>query len=278
MIAALLLVLSLALSLALTLALALFPLPARAQGTQGTQGTQGCVFVLGFATLHDAIPQIVGSCLENEHHDAQSGDALQATTGGLLVWRKVDNWTAFTDGNRTWVQGPFGLQSRLNTQRFWWEANPEGFAITPPPAPGDRCHTAGLILMRVIRLGDAAAGHQGTTFRFTNRLSVPCTVFGYPGAQLLDGDGNALPTTVVRGNGYLFPDPGPMRVVVPSGGSTDFRLEWSDVPTGAETTCPTASAIRVTPPDEFSPLSVPVTITACAGGRLNVTALGPPAP
>ena len=37
---------------------------------------------------------------------------------GLLVWRKADNHTAFTDGYRTWVNGPYGLQVRLNTARF----------------------------------------------------------------------------------------------------------------------------------------------------------------
>ena len=38
-----------------------------------------------------------------------------------MIWRKADNWTAFTDGNRTWINGPFGLQSRLNTELLDWE-------------------------------------------------------------------------------------------------------------------------------------------------------------
>jgi hypothetical protein len=42
----------------------------------------------------------------------------------LLVWRKADNWTAFTDGYRTWLNGPQGLQQRLNTELFPWEAAP----------------------------------------------------------------------------------------------------------------------------------------------------------
>src|SRR6185312_1742852 len=33
----------------------------------------------------------------------------------------------FTDGARTWVAGPFGLQTRLNTQRFDWEAQETAF-------------------------------------------------------------------------------------------------------------------------------------------------------
>ncbi len=87
-----------------------------------------CQFVLGFATLAAALPQQVGQCVENESH-AANGDALQHTTGGLLVWRKADNWTAFTDGYHTWVNGPNGIQERLNTQRFAWEANPDHLPV-----------------------------------------------------------------------------------------------------------------------------------------------------
>jgi len=83
-----------------------------------------CEFVLGFKILHDLIPDKVGDCKTNEYHNPQNGDGLQETTGGLLVWRKADNWTAFTDGYRTWINGPKGLQSRLNTERFDWEAVP----------------------------------------------------------------------------------------------------------------------------------------------------------
>ena len=88
-----------------------------------------CSFVLGFKAIAGMIPQQVGACTDDEGHNPANGDALQHTTGGLLVWRKADNWTAFTDGYRTWVNGPAGLRERLNTQRFPWEANPEGFPV-----------------------------------------------------------------------------------------------------------------------------------------------------
>ena len=85
-----------------------------------------CKFVLGFATLKALIDEVegpdkVGQCLENEHFSPEKGAALQQTTGGLLVWRKADNRTAFTDGYRTWINGPYGLQVRLNTEHFDWE-------------------------------------------------------------------------------------------------------------------------------------------------------------
>jgi len=90
-----------------------------------------CQFVLGFKALHDLIPNVVDDCLDNEAHNPANGDALQHTTNGLLVWRAADNWTAFTDGYHTWVNGPNGVQERLNTERFPWEAS--SVAAPPPP-------------------------------------------------------------------------------------------------------------------------------------------------
>ena len=100
-----------------------------------TTAAAECQFILGFATLKALIdaaegPDKVGDCLENQRFNPENGDALQQTTGGLLVWRKADNWTAFTDGYRTWINGPYGLQARLNTEQFDWEG-PE----TPPASP-----------------------------------------------------------------------------------------------------------------------------------------------
>ena len=105
--------------------LALFALPAATTAAE-------CQFILGFATLKALIdaaegPEKVGDCLENQRFNPENGDALQQTTGGLLVWRKADNWTAFTDGYRTWINGPHGLQARLNTEQFDWEG-----PATPP--------------------------------------------------------------------------------------------------------------------------------------------------
>ncbi len=78
-------------------------------------------FKLGFGALAGQIPEGAGQPLEDEHYGA-NGDALQRTTRGLMVWRKADNWTAFTDGAVTWINGPEGLQSRPNDQKFGWES------------------------------------------------------------------------------------------------------------------------------------------------------------
>jgi hypothetical protein len=78
----------------------------------------GCGFIQGFALLRDQVPASVGTCLDDQSY-GPNGDGIQHTTawhgkGGLLVWRKADNWTAFTDGATTWINGPLGVQSRPN--------------------------------------------------------------------------------------------------------------------------------------------------------------------
>lgn len=121
----------------LLLGLALVAIPA---GTVQAQ-TATCQLVLGFKTLHDMDAADIGDCVDNQAY-AASGDALQHTTKGLLVWRKADNWTAFTNGYMTWINGPQGLVSRLNTDHFPWEAVPTP-APTPSPAPASSPTAAG---------------------------------------------------------------------------------------------------------------------------------------
>lgn len=106
-----------------------------AMAQSGATQAQGCQYVLGFATLHSLIPDVVGACVTNERHDGL-GNGYQTTVNGLMQWRKSDNWTAFTNGYQTWINGPTGIARRLNTERFAWEANLEGLPfVGPGPYP-----------------------------------------------------------------------------------------------------------------------------------------------
>jgi hypothetical protein len=101
--------------------------------TRGTTATgpiasTRCWFKFDLRLLRTEIPDVVGDCVENEQ-TSDAGDTIQRTTGGLLVWRRHDRLTAFTDGSRTWAVGPNGLEVRRNDERFPWEASP------PPAIP-----------------------------------------------------------------------------------------------------------------------------------------------
>ena len=92
-----------------------------APGSGGSGNVTGHRFMMGFGTMASMMGNVVGQPLQDEWHSA-NGDGIQMTTTGMMVWRKADNWTAFTNGYMTWVNGPYGIQQRLNTQRFPWEA------------------------------------------------------------------------------------------------------------------------------------------------------------
>ncbi len=117
-------------SLALVLASSLMPLST----THAQPNADGPIFVLGFQTMASLIPDLVGQPMEDEHHGV-NGDGLQQTTTGLMVWRKADNWTAFTNGSWTWVNGPNGIQDRSNNDRFPWEADDRAAAAPTSPPP-----------------------------------------------------------------------------------------------------------------------------------------------
>ncbi len=231
--------------------------------------TASCAFVLGFASLHNAIPDVVGDCVADQTYNPVNGDGLQSTTNGLLVWRKADNLTAFTSGYQSWVDGPFGIQGRLENQRFDWEPNPDNLAITPTPTAGDRCHTGGLWLSLMGE--EAGAGNVVATFLITNQLDLNCSFFGYPGAQMRDADGNPLRTDVVRGGGQFINLEPPQPIDVPAHAAAQFSIHWGQVPVNNELTCPEAASLSVIPPDEYYALTIPMTIHACRAGRLDTS-------
>ena len=63
----------------------------------------------------------IGSCTAAPI-TAPNGDIVQPTTAGLIVVRSLDGRAAFTDGVRTWIDGPSGVQRRMNGDRFSWES------------------------------------------------------------------------------------------------------------------------------------------------------------
>ena len=171
--------------------------------------TTGCQYILGFATLHNLIPQQVGNCIDNQAF-AANGDALQHTTGvngggGLLAWRKADNWTAFTDGYRTWINGPTGLVNRLNSgPLFPWEnpTPPAPPAPPPPPAPVATPVPNYPFLSKGVNtppINCSASSAQGQVACFD---SVPNPASQYVSGHIMDKSGGAIAGIIVNENAY----------------------------------------------------------------------------
>lgn len=122
--------------------------------------------------------------------------------------------------------------------------------------------------------GTGAAGTQSLTMSLTNTSSATCQLDGYPGMQLLDAHGGAIPTTVVRGQ-FHFPQPGanqpPATVRLAPQASAVFVLAYEDVPVGNETSCPRSSQAEITPPNDYTHLVVPLSISPCNNGTVHVS-------
>lgn len=145
-------------------------------------------------------------------------------------------------------------------------------ASTASTGPG-RCHTAQLQVAAV--MGQAGLGHVGQLLVFTNRSTVTCTLLGYPGLLRLTASSAPMPTQVVRGQGYLYRDPGPHLVTLSPGATASSGIEWDHIPgpTDPQTGCPASTYLEVTAPNAFNHLVVRDAVDACSGGRINVTAV-----
>jgi len=138
-----------------------------------------------------------------------------------------------------------------------------------------RCHTTEL--QALLKPGGGGAGHAGLILVLTNTGQRSCDVYGYVGMRLLASGASPMPTTVKRGGGYLFSDPGPALVKLTPGQAASSGVEWSTVPGPGDpsTGCPMSAALEITPPDETAHLVVGRAIGACQQGTLQTTALQP---
>lgn len=118
---------------------------------------------------------------------------------------------------------------------------------------------------------EGAAGTIEVTFRLTNVSPSTCVFWAYPGALLLSHSGAPLPTDVIPGGSLSFLNIPVTTTTVVAGGSAFFNLGYSDVVSGGESSCPTATSLEITPPNDTQQLVVQVTIDACDGGRLSVS-------
>jgi hypothetical protein len=88
-----------------------------------------------------------------------------------------------------------------------------------------------------------------------------CTLRGYPGLQIVNAE-RTLPTRVVRG-GFSVLNQKPERVDLGHLSKATVYVSYSDVPVGAEKSCPAGTALLVRPPGASGSLTVPADTGAC---------------
>jgi hypothetical protein len=157
-------------------------------------------------------------------------------------------------------------------------ASPSSIATSTPstrpsasPAATTTCQP-GQLSLTVASTG-AAAGSSRVTYVFRNISAGACSLYGYPGMQMLDAAGHPLPTTVIRGSSVTVPALPKRLVVLQPKGAASFYAGYSNVPTGSEQ-CPSSARVEVTPPNDYSHLTISEKIAPC-GGRITVSPVFP---
>ena len=82
-----------------------------------------------FRVLAEALPELIGNCVASEALNGETGDIEQPVDGGVLVLRSADSTPVFTDGWQSWVAGPNGIETRLNSERLAWEPGEASLAV-----------------------------------------------------------------------------------------------------------------------------------------------------
>ena len=136
-------------------------------------------------------------------------------------------------------------------------------AATPP-----RCTVPQLA--GSLRAGSPGAGQRFATLRLRNRSPRACSLFGYPGGQLLSRSGAEIPTDIVRDRSRT-----PRTVVLRPGAAAKTLLHWGAVAGSGDRQrgrCqPNPARFEVTPPNATNHLVLRWTFgPVCERGRIVV--------
>jgi hypothetical protein len=120
-----------------------------------------------------------------------------------------------------------------------------------------------------------AAGTITGVVTVTNTGTTPCTVNGYPTMALYSGSGAPLTVTMVNGlTVSVTPQASapPSSVTIAPSSTAQFVYQISDVPVGAQTSCPTSEQASTTMPGaSASSAYFPLAIGPCNNGTIKVS-------
>jgi hypothetical protein len=130
----------------------------------------------------------------------------------------------------------------------------------------NRCRSSELQL----HVGPAGVAVGSTTqwAYFVNTSSTPCQLYGFPGLQMLDAQGHAIPTLThwnKPGAPGIQGTSKPTTVTLAPGGAASFSVAWENA-TGYEgVTCPRSAEVEVTPPNDYHSIVIPWKIAPYGG-------------
>ena len=120
-----------------------------------------------------------------------------------------------------------------------------------------------------------AAGTVTGTINLVDTGGTVCTMDSYPSLAMFGSGGAPLPTVVVDGltvNISSAANGPPASITVSPDQGADFTYQYSDVPSGSETSCPSSVTVSFRPPGTAtSTAAIPLVFDACDGGTVRVS-------
>src|SRR5579859_6643157 len=132
-----------------------------------------------------------------------------------------------------------------------------------PAQAGRTCQNIQLVISPHSSQG--AAGTVALIYRIHNLTGRSCTLYGYPGVQLLNRSFLSLPTSVHRGGSMMGSIPATL-VRLGSYGNAYFALFYNDVPVGNRPCHAAATYVMIWAPNDVLPV---VTYAALRGGSIS---------
>lgn len=145
-----------------------------------------------------------------------------------------------------------------------------GGATTAQPSPRSRtsivsnpkhCQINQLSLRRVNE--DAAMGHIGVIYAFTNISSLPCTLYGYPGFVPLDAKGHPLHGIKITWSesNYLHRAKRHLLTLAP-GAQASFEVVYNHIGSDGQS-CSESAKVEITPPNTYHHFSLAEHLSPC---------------
>jgi hypothetical protein len=119
-----------------------------------------------------------------------------------------------------------------------------------------------------------AAGTVEIGFAIANSGPEPCILDGYPTIGLVPNSGTVAPVVSHSGQGSIFSIPqAAINLAVSSTPTAGFALEYSDVQTNGETSCPQINDIDVTLPGLGGSFTFAKRFFPCGAPNVSVSAI-----
>jgi len=217
---------------------------------------------------------------------------VQSASGARYAGSDLEWWSATRDGSESATLSRLGPDEDVGVAVLERCSRPSSGPVTPGPVPGQQpvplpvpavalpvaAPCRGPQLKLSADGGDAGAGNRVTILGVQNLGTQACSLTGYPTVVLQDRqDRNltAIRSEQTRGS-YFRPGQAPTPVELAPRGKAFFDIAWNVVPNEAngETTCPSATRVRMTAPGDTSPVSLVQALTPC-GGRIRVSPFRP---